>query len=70
MKQQKKKSKEGKGKKIDYVQIQTTPLQITKSKTKTNEHLQSVQSTGSTKLQRRSSLNLLGEAGTDFQISK
>jgi hypothetical protein len=25
---------------------------------------------GSIKLQRRSSLNLLGEAGTDFQISK
>jgi hypothetical protein len=28
MKQQKKKSKEGKGKKIDYVQIQTHPVYI------------------------------------------
>jgi hypothetical protein len=31
---------------------------------------QSIVKWGNIKLQRRSTLNLLGEAGTDFQISK
>jgi hypothetical protein len=33
-------------------------------------NMDSTLNSGSIKLQRRSSLNLLGEVGTDFQISK